>query len=107
MLQDLAGVRGARSRRGETGGRAGQASAAKANGNGHAAKANGESTDSPSARGSSTTTAATGSAGVIESLEPAVVKLEDSSIIRTSLDVLLAGAAEGIIVRTVAVTCIA
>ena len=37
--------------------------------------------------------------GVIESLEPAIIKLEDSSIIRTSLDVLVAGAAEGIIVR--------
>jgi pyruvate ferredoxin oxidoreductase beta subunit len=38
-------------------------------------------------------------AGVIESLEPAVVKLEDSSIIRTSLDNLREGAKAGLIVH--------
>ena len=37
--------------------------------------------------------------GIIESLEPAVVRLDDESVIRTSVDVLAAGAAEGLIVR--------
>ena len=69
---------------------------AKANGNGHAAKANGDFTPGTRIKyndGSGWIT------GVVESLEPAVLKLEDNSIIRTSRDVLLAGAAEGIIVR--------
>ncbi|HZL91584.1 MAG TPA: thiamine pyrophosphate-dependent enzyme [Pirellulaceae bacterium] len=38
-------------------------------------------------------------AGVIESLEPAVVKLEDSSVIKTSLDHLKEGARAGLIVH--------
>jgi pyruvate/2-oxoacid:ferredoxin oxidoreductase beta subunit len=37
--------------------------------------------------------------GVVASVEPAVLKLDDNTIIQTSLDILLAGAAEGIIVR--------
>jgi hypothetical protein len=37
--------------------------------------------------------------GVVASVEPAVVKLDDNTVIQTSLDILLAGAAEGIIVR--------
>jgi hypothetical protein len=37
--------------------------------------------------------------GTVESLEPAVLKLEDDSVIRTSLDILQAGAAAGLIVR--------
>jgi hypothetical protein len=37
--------------------------------------------------------------GVVTSLEPAVLKLEDNTVISTSLDVLLAGAAEGLIVQ--------
>jgi hypothetical protein len=36
--------------------------------------------------------------GVVESVEPAVLVLEDESEIRTNLDVLLAGVAEGLIV---------
>jgi pyruvate ferredoxin oxidoreductase beta subunit len=36
--------------------------------------------------------------GVVESVDPAVLALEDESEIRTSLEVLLAGAAEGLIV---------
>ena len=36
--------------------------------------------------------------GVVQSLEPAVLELDDETIIRTSLDVLQAGAAEGLIV---------
>ncbi|MBI3462742.1 MAG: hypothetical protein HY000_06730 [Planctomycetes bacterium] len=38
-------------------------------------------------------------AGVVESLEPAVLALEDKSIIRTTREVLLKGVAEGLIVR--------
>jgi pyruvate/2-oxoacid:ferredoxin oxidoreductase beta subunit len=38
-------------------------------------------------------------AGVVESLEPAVVKLEDSTVIRTSLDNLKEGARAGLIVH--------
>ena len=102
VLQDLAGVRGAKPAAGQaSGGRkspeaAPAKPAAKADGNGHAAKATGDF--APGTRikyndGSGWI------AGVVESLEPAVLKLEDSSIIRTSRDVLLAGAAEGIIVR--------
>jgi hypothetical protein len=69
---------------------------AKANGNGHTAQPSGDF--APGTRikyndGSGWIT------GVVESLEPAILKLEDNSIIRTSRDVLLAGAAEGIIVR--------
>jgi hypothetical protein len=37
--------------------------------------------------------------GVVASLEPAVLKLDDNTVIETSYDVLQAGAAEGIIVR--------
>jgi hypothetical protein len=37
--------------------------------------------------------------GVVASVEPAVLKLDDNTVIQTSLDILLAGAAEGIIVR--------
>ena len=37
--------------------------------------------------------------GVIESLEPAVVKLEDSTVIRTSLDNLKEGAKAGLIIH--------
>jgi pyruvate/2-oxoacid:ferredoxin oxidoreductase beta subunit len=36
--------------------------------------------------------------GVVQSLEPAVLELDDETVIRTSLDVLQAGAAEGLIV---------
>ena len=36
--------------------------------------------------------------GVVESIDPAVLSLEDKSEIRTSLEVLQAGAAEGLIV---------
>ncbi|HEV2970654.1 MAG TPA: thiamine pyrophosphate-dependent enzyme [Pirellulales bacterium] len=37
-------------------------------------------------------------AGIVESVEPAVLVLDDESVIRTNLEVLLAGAAEGLIV---------
>ena len=37
-------------------------------------------------------------AGVVESVEPAVLLLEDETEIRTNLEVLQAGAAEGLIV---------
>jgi hypothetical protein len=37
--------------------------------------------------------------GTVASVEPAVLKLDDNTVIQTSMDILLAGAAEGIIVR--------
>jgi hypothetical protein len=37
--------------------------------------------------------------GVIASLEPAVIRLDDNTVIETTYDVLRAGAAEGLIVR--------
>jgi hypothetical protein len=37
--------------------------------------------------------------GVVASVEPAVLKFDDNTVIQTSMDILLAGAAEGIIVR--------
>ena len=40
--------------------------------------------------------------GVVASLEPAVLKFDDNTVIETSYDVLKAGAAEGIIVRRLA-----
>jgi hypothetical protein len=93
VLQDLAGVRKA------SGGRQPPETkeAAKPNGNGHSAKRS--DNFAPGMRikyhdGNDWI------AGVVESLEPAtVLRLDDSSVIRTSRDVLLAGAAEGIIVR--------
>jgi hypothetical protein len=65
----------------------------KANGNG---KANGEFSVGTRVKykdGSSWIT------GVIASTEPAIVKLDDNTIIETSYDVLKQGAAEGIIVK--------
>jgi pyruvate/2-oxoacid:ferredoxin oxidoreductase beta subunit/NAD-dependent dihydropyrimidine dehydrogenase PreA subunit len=101
VLQDLAGVRGGAkpAAKPAAAGAAAVAAAAKApaKGNGQApGKQNGEF--APGTRikyndGSNWIS------GVIESVEPAVVKLDDASVIRTSLDVLQAGAAEGIIVR--------
>jgi pyruvate ferredoxin oxidoreductase beta subunit len=99
VLQDLAGVRGTKASAKPAAAVVAAAKApAKANGNGHAAgKPNGDF--GPGTRikyndGSGWI------AGVVESLEPAaVLKLEDNSVIRTSRDVLLAGAAEGIIVK--------
>jgi pyruvate ferredoxin oxidoreductase beta subunit len=102
VLQDLAGVRGgkqpaAKAAAGTAAVAAAAKTPAKANGNGHApVKQNGEFAIGTRIKyndGSSWII------GVVESLEPAVLKLEDSSVIRTSLDVLVAGAAEGIIVR--------
>jgi hypothetical protein len=37
--------------------------------------------------------------GIITSVEPAILKLDDNTVIQTSLDIILAGASEGIIVR--------
>jgi hypothetical protein len=36
---------------------------------------------------------------VVDSVEPAVLKLDDDTVIRTTRDVLLAGLAEGLIAR--------
>jgi hypothetical protein len=100
ILQDLAGVRGAAKAPAKPASAPAAAAPAKANGNG---KANG-SAPSKSAEFAVGTRlkyhdGSAWIAGVIESLEPAVVKLDDASVIRTTVDVLAAGAAEGIIVR--------
>ena len=108
VLQDLAGVRGAAKPaarlprplgegRGE-GAKPAAKPAANTNGNGHAA---------PAPKGAEFSIGTRikyndGSAwipGIIASLEPAVLKLDDDSEIRTNLDVVLAGAAEGIIIK--------
>ena len=92
-MQDLAGVRGAKSTAAKPTGKPAKSPAA---GNGHAAQPS--DPFAPGTRvkyhdGSSWVT------GVVEALEPtAVVKLDDTSVIRTSRDILLAGAQEGIIV---------
>jgi hypothetical protein len=93
VLQDLAGVRGAKSIAPKS---AAKPAKSPDVGNGHAAPPSGAF--APGTRikyhdGS------TWVAGIVESLEPtAVVKLDDTSVIRTSRDILLAGAKEGIIV---------
>ena len=106
VLQDLAGVRG-----GKAGRQAGApksprlqsrqprkpaAAPAKANGNGKANGDFGVGTRIKYNDGSAWVS------GVVASLEPAVLKFDDNTIIETSYDVLMAGAAEGIIVRQIA-----
>ena len=123
LLQELAGVLGgSKSAAKPSGAKAAAAPkpAAKAAGNGSTAKAPASETKngSPVTNGSAVTNGTDraikvdfrigmkikyhdGSAwvpGVVESIEPAVVALEDDTEIRTSLAVLEAGAAEGLIV---------
>jgi pyruvate/2-oxoacid:ferredoxin oxidoreductase beta subunit len=87
VLQDLAGVRGIK-----TAAKPAQPPA----GNGHAAQPGGDFAPGTRIKYRDGSTWVT---GVVESLEPtAIVKLDDTSVIRTSRDILLAGAKEGIIV---------
>jgi hypothetical protein len=102
VLQDLAGVRG-----GKPAAKPAAASAAavakaaaakapapaKANGNGKSAGGFSVGTKIKYNDGSAWV------GGTVASVEPAVVKLDDNTVIQTSLEILLAGAAEGIIVR--------
>jgi len=103
VLQDLAGLRGGAKPAAKPAAAAASVAAAakapakaKTNGNG---KANGKAGEFAPGTRIKYNDGASWISGVVESLEPAVLKLEDSSVIRTSLDVLVAGAAEGIIVR--------
>ena len=92
MLQDLAGVRGTAKPAAKP---AAAASApAKPSGNGHAVKTNGKSSDFAVGTRLKYHDGSNWINGVIESLEPAVVKLDDTSVIRTSLDVLKAGGSD-------------
>jgi hypothetical protein len=98
VLQDLAGLRSAKASGGRKSPEASPAKSAsdKSNGNGHAAKPAGEFAPGTPIKyhdGNGWID------GVVQSLEPAVLKLADSSIIRTSREVLLAGVVEGIIVH--------
>ncbi len=98
VLQDLAGVRGKKAAAKPTAptATAAAAKAAAAKPAAAAAKPNGEFAVGMRIKyndGSAWIT------GVIESLEPAVVKLEDSTVIRTSLDNLKEGAKAGLIIH--------
>jgi hypothetical protein len=101
VLQDLAGVRGSKKPAPPTPTRiASEGVSAKANGNGqsngHAAKQNADFAIGTAIKYND------GNgwiAGVISSIQPAVLRLDDNTIIETTYDVLTAGAAQGIIVR--------
>ena len=104
MLQDLAGLRGAKpvakpaaakpaAEKPAAKAEPKAAAPAKANGNG---KQNGDFAVGTRIKYND---GARWVSGVVASTAPAVLKLDDNTVIETSYDVLVAGAAEGIIVR--------
>jgi len=99
VLQDLAGLRGGKPAAKAPAKRAAEkpepkaAAPAKANGNG---KQNGDFAVGTRIKYND---GAGWVSGVVASTSPAVLKFDDNTIIETSYDVLVAGAAEGIIVR--------
>jgi hypothetical protein len=105
VLQDLAGVRGGKPAAKPAAAAAAQAAAK--DGTGAAAKASAPARTNDNGKSAGGFSVGTkikyndGSAwvgGTVASVEPAVLKLDDNTVIQTSMDVLLAGAAEGLIV---------
>ena len=102
MLQELAGVRGgkpaAKSNPAKPAAKDAAKAAAGGNGNGHAAATKMPKIDFKIGARVKYNDGSAWIPGVVESVEPAVLLLEDETEIRTNLEVLQAGAAEGLIV---------